>query len=408
MSKQVGILRSLYNKNFRLYFSGQAISMTGTWMQRIGMSWLAYRLTGSALLLGLVSFTGDIPNLLLSPITGVIADRYNRHHILLITQTLAMIQAIILAVLTLTHVINIWHLLVLALFLGIINYFDSPVRQSFIIQMVASREDLTNAIALNSFLFNGGKLVGPALAGILIAVVGEGMCFLLNGMSYLFIIWGLMAMNITPLSIAKSSLGIWEQLKEGLHYTYECRSIRNILLFRAFICLVGLPYEVLLPVLTSEVFRGSANTMGFLVSAVGVGAVSGVIYLATRRNIAGLEKLATIASTILGISIICLSMSHYYYLSLMCMGGIGFGIMAQMTTTNTFIQMQVRDDQRGRVMSLYILSLGIMPFGSLAAGAMAGRIGSSYTLLIMGILCLLGTGVYACRRRTAISTVAPL
>ena len=390
------VLRSLKHRNYRLFFGGQGISLVGTWMQQIALGWLVYRLTDSAFLLGLVSFAGQIPTFILASFAGVLADRYNRHKIIIITQTLAMIQAAILAVLTLTNTIQIWHIISLSVFVGIVNAFDMPTRQSFVIDLVDDKSDLPNAIALNSSMFNAARLVGPTIAGILISVLGEGLCFLLNAISYIAVIIALLMMHIVPKMETIKKEKVLKGLKEGLKYAYNFKPIRVLLLFLGLVSLTGIPYTVLMPIFARDILKGNANTLGFLFGAVGVGALIGAIYLASRKTVLGLGRWIAIASGIFAMALILFSLSQNLILSLVLMLFTGFGMMVHMASTNTLLQTLVEDDKRGRIMSLYVMAfMGTAPLGSLIAGTLASKFGAPYTIFSGGIICLLGVIVYA-------------
>jgi MFS family permease len=390
------IFRGLYHRNYRLFFGGQGISLIGTWMQQIAMSWLVYRLTNSAFLLGVIGFSSQICSFIFSPFAGVLSDRWNRHHILVVTQSLAMVQAFILASLTLMGVVAVHQLIILAIFLGLVNAFDMPTRQAFVVEMVEKREDLGNAIALNSFLFNGARLVGPSIAGILISILGEGMCFLFNGLSFLAVIIALLAMKMTPNKRESERTQVWRGLKEGFTYAFRFPPIRSILFFLGWISLVGMANTTLMPVFAKDLLHGGPHTYGFLMGAVGVGAIIGAIFLASRRSVFGLGRIIAIASAIFGIGLISFSLSHILWLSLFLLFLTGFGMMVHMASSNTILQTMVDDDKRGRVMSLYTMAfMGMAPFGSLAGGSLAGRIGAPYTLIIGGTSCILGSFLFA-------------
>jgi MFS family permease len=393
------IVRALRHRNFRLFFAGQSISSIGTWMQRVAMSWLVYRLTGSALLLGVVNFTGQAPTLLFTPFAGVIADRYDRHRLLIATQVMAMVQAALIAVLVLTHVIAVWHLVVLSLFLGIVNAFDTPIRQAMVVEMIENREDLSNAIALNSSMVNGARLVGPSVAGILIATVGEGLCFLLNAISYVAVIVALMAMTIAPKYVRMQRPRLWQAWREGVIYAFESLPIRSVLLLLAVVSFMGMPYATLLPIFAQEVLHGGAQTLGFLMGAAGIGALAGAMFLASRDNVLGLETVLVVAAMIFGGGLIAFSQSRVFWLSLGLMVVCGFGMMVHMAASNTLVQTFVDDDKRGRVMSLYTMSLrGMVPLGSLIAGGLASHIGAPATLTLGGVCCVVGACIFASRR----------
>jgi len=329
------ILRALRHRNYRLFFMGQGISLVGTWMQMIAMSWLVYRLTGSAFLLGIVAFAANIPIFLIAPFAGILADRWNRHRMLVIIQTLAMIQAFILAALVLADVITTWEVIVLSVFSGLVNAFDMPVRQAFVVEMIEDQRDLSNAIALNSSMFNGARLVGPSIAGLLIAAVGEGWCFLLNGLSYIAVIIALLAMKPTPRPSGHKSIRVLDTLTEGFRYSFGFPPIRAMLLLLALISLIGMPYTVLMPILAKNILHGDAHTLGFLVGASGIGALIGAIYLASRKNVRGLGRLIAVSAAIFGVGLIALSLSREIWLSLLLMTIPGFGMIVHMAASNT-------------------------------------------------------------------------
>ena len=386
------MLRAFDHRNYRLFFSGQSISLIGTWMTRIATSWLVYRLTNSALLLGVVGFAGQIPSFLLAPVTGVLIDRWDRHRILVITQAMAMVQSIALALLTLTGYVKIWHVIALSAFQGIINAFDMPARQAFVVEMVEKREDLSNAIALNSSMVNVARLLGPSLAGIIIAAVGEGWCFMLDGISYLAVIASLLLMNIPRAVIEKVEEGnIFGQFREGWNYIIEFAPIRNMLSLLALVSLIGMPYTILMPVFADEILGGGPHTLGWLMSASGVGALIGALYLAARKTVLGLGKLIPIMAGAFGAGLIAFSFSRTLWLSLLLLVVTGLGFMVQMAVCNTLLQTITEEDKRGRVMSFYAAAvMGTTPFGSLLAGLFAARIGAPHTLSISGLFCIIG------------------
>ena len=403
------IFRALYHRNYRLFFTGQGISLIGTWMQQIAMSWLVYRMTNSAFLLGLIGFSSQICSFFFSPFAGVMSDRWNRHHILIMTQSLAMVQAFILATLTLTGTIAVHHLILLSLFLGFVNAFDMPNRQAFVVEMVEKREDLGNAIALNSFLFNGARLAGPSIAGILISILGEGMCFLLNGFSFLAVLIALLAMKMTSHKREAGKTQVWQGLKEGFAYAFGFPPIRSIIFFIGWISLVGMAYTTLMPVFAKDILHGDSKTYGFLMAATGVGAIIGAIFLASRRSVLGLGRIIVIASGIFGVGLISFSLSHVLWLSFSLLLLTGFGMMVHMASSNTILQTMVDDDKRGRVMSLYVMAFtGMAPFGSLAGGSLAGRIGAPDTLIIGGALCILGSFIFFRKLQSIREMVRPI
>ncbi len=390
------LLRALRSRNYRLVFVGQGISLIGTWMQQVAMSWLVYRMTGSPFLLGVVGFASQIPSFLLGPVAGVLVDRWDRRRLLLGTQTLAMLQAAALAVAVLTGVAKVWEIVVLSMVLGIINAFDIPARQSFVMEIVESREDLPNAIALNSSMVNAARLVGPSIAGLLVASVGEGVCFVLNAASYLAVILALAAIRLQPRHPKQARRHILHELREGLDYAFGFTPIRSILLLVALISLMGMPYTVLMPVFARDILHGGAHTFGFLMAAAGVGALASTIYLASRRSILGLGRVISLSTLLFGASLIAFAYSTTLILSLCCLCLAGFGVMALIASSNTILQTIVEDDKRGRVMSLFTMAfIGVAPFGSFFAGAFAHGIGARDTLLIGGIFCLSGGALFA-------------
>ena len=390
------IFRSLQYRNYRLFFSGQSISLIGTWIQRIAMPWLVYRLSDSSFLLGVVGFAGQIPTFLLAPFAGVLSDRWNRYHILIVTQILSMVQALILASLFFSGAIRVSHIVILSILLGCINAFDVPSRQAFVIEMVENSEDLSNAIALNSSMVNGARLLGPSIAGILIASTNEGMCFLLNSISYLFVVASLILMRVKPRKRENKNSNVLIALKEGFSYTFNFEPIKSIILLLALISLMGMPYAVLMPVIAKEILHGDSFTFGFLMGASGVGALMGGIYLASRRNVLGLEKIIPLSASVFGLGLITFSLSRVFLLSSILMVVTGLGMMLQMASSNTIIQTVVDDDKRGRVMSIYAMAfLGTAPFGSFLAGSMASVLGAPNTLIIGGIFCVLGAIIFA-------------
>jgi MFS family permease len=390
------IFRALSHRNYRLFFGGQGISLIGTWMQQIAMSWLVYRLTDSALLLGVVGFTSRIPTFLLASLAGVLADRWNRHRVLVITQTLSMIQAMILAILVLTGAIAVWHIIFLSLSLGLINALDIPTRQSFVVDMIEKREDLGNAIALNSSIVNGARLIGPSVAGMLIATLGEGMCFLLNGLSFIAVIFALLAMKITPKKRETQSSKVFQGLKEGFSYAFGFAPIRSVLLLLGLVSLMGMPFTVLMPIFAEKILHGGPQALGFLSGATGVGAIAGSIYLASRKSVLGLGRIIVISSNLFGIGLIGFSLSRLFWLSLLMMLLTGFGMMVEMASSNTVLQTIVEEDKRGRIMGFYTMAfMGMVPFGSLLAGTLANNIGAPNTVMIGGVACILGSVLFA-------------
>jgi len=403
------IFRALQYRNYRLFFIGQTISLTGTWMQQVAIGWLVYRLTNSPFLLGIVGFVGQIPTFLVSPLAGVFADRHNRKTMLLITQILAMIQAFIMAWLILAKNIQIWHILVLSAALGIINCFDLPIRQAFTVEMVENREDLGNAIALNSSMVNAARLIGPSIAGILIATVGEGICFLLNAISYIAVIVSLLAMRVVARNIKPSSRHILLELKEGISYALNFSPIKSILLLLALVSLMGVPYQILMPVFAKDIFHGGPRVLGFLISMSGIGALIGALYLAARKSVLGLGRIIALTACLFGVTIIAFSLSRVLWVSMLILLFSGFGMMVQMASSNTVLQTIVEEDKRGRIMSFYTMSfMGMAPFGSLLAGSLASKIGAPYTLLAGGVICIIGALMFAAKLPSIRAKIHPI
>jgi MFS family permease len=398
-------VRALRARNYRLFFGGQTISLIGTWMTRIATSWLVYRLTKSAALLGVVGFASQIATFLLGPIAGVWVDRWDRHRTLVITQALSMIQSFALAALVLTGTATIWEIILLALMQGTINAFDMPARQSFVVQMVDKREDLSNAIALNGSMVNSASLVGPAIAGAVIAAVGEGWCFLIDGISYIAVIASLVAMRITIPQARRPKREIKHELSEGWQYVRGSLPIRSILTNLGLVSMFGMPYSVLMPIFAVQVLHGGPNTLGFLMSAVGVGALVGTVSLTMRKTVVGLGRRIMVATAICGAALIAFGLSNIVWVSILILPFIGFGLMQQMAPSNTILQTIVDDEKRGRVMSFYSMAfLGMAPFGSLLAGYLASHIGAPRTLIVNGVVCLIGSFWFS-RRLPAIRKV---
>lgn len=392
------IFRALRHRNYRLYFTGQSISLIGTWMQQMAIGWLVYRITNSAFMLGLVGFLSQIPTLILTPLAGVLADRYNRHYILIITQVLAMIQALVLAILIMAKVISVWHVIALGMFLGIVGAFDAPARHAFVVEMVGKREDMSNAIALNSLIFNAARLIGPSIAGILVAIVGEGMCFLVNGISYIAVIAALLSMRITPKIIEKHHKHIMHGLKEGFSYVSGSASMRSILLLTGLVSLMGMSYVVLMPIFARDILHGGPSTLGFLMASSGLGALIGAAYLASRKDVKGLGEVIFLTTNVFGIGLIAFSFSRCLWISMIILAFTGFGMMVQMASNDMVLQTIIRDDMRGRVMSFFLTAfMGMVPFGYLLSGSLASRIGAPNTLIVCGVSSIIGSFLFGMR-----------
>lgn len=382
--------RALRHRNYRLFFVGQGVSLIGTWMTRVATGWLVYRLTGSALLLGIISFAGQLPTLLAAPFGGVLVDRSNRHRVLLATQVLAMVQSALLATLALTHTIGIGSLVVLQAFQGLINAVDTPARQAFVVEMVESREDLPNAIALNSSLVNGARLLGPSVAGLIIASLGEGLCFLVDAVSYLAVIASLLLMRVPRRKSETVARRMSEELTEGFRYAAGFAPVRVILTMAAVASIASVPQTALMPIFASSVLGGGPHTLGFLMAASGVGAVCGALWLASRRTVVGLGRVIMAAVVCFGAGLCVFSLSRALWLSLLVLVITGASFMVLLAASNTLLQTIAPEDKRGRVMGLYTMAfLGMAPVGSLMAGWLGARIGAPHTVLVSGILALL-------------------
>jgi MFS family permease len=382
-------LRALRHRNYQLFFSGQLISLIGTWMDQVAESWLVYRLTGSSLLLGTVAFAGQIPVFLMSPIGGIVADRFNRRKILVATQSSMMVLALILAGLTLTHVVQVWHVVLLAALMGVVNAFDIPARQAFVVDMVA-REDLVNAIALNSSMFNGARVIGPAVAGIVVALIGEGWCFFANGISFIAVIAGLLLMKISRprLSIEGSPL---QNVLEGFRFVSSTGPIRALMLLLGLVSFTAMPYAVLMPIFADQILHGGPKALGLLMGASGMGALGGAITLAMRKTLRGLGRWVAIACSCFGVVLIGFAYSRRLWLSVVLLVPVGFCMMLQMASSNTLVQSMVPDQLRGRIMSVYsMMFMGMAPLGALLAGSIAHGIGAPLTVAIGGIISIAG------------------
>jgi len=383
--------RALGSRNFRLFFGGQSVSLMGTWITRVATSWLVYRLTGSALLLGVVGFWGQIPTLVLAPFAGVLVDRYDRHRMLVWTQVLSALQSLALAGLALTGVITVPWILGLQVVQGIINAFDTPARQAFVVQMVEDRADLPNAIALNSTMVNASRIVGPSIGGLIIAAVGEGWCFLIDAISYLAVIASLLAMRVTAAERAVVRGNVLDELREGWRYVAGFAPVRTALVLLAVVGAMGTPYTTLMPVVASKVLGGGPHTLGFLMTASGLGAVAAALYMAARRTVVGLGKVMVAATIAFGLGLVAFGFTHALWLALLVLPVVGAGFMLEMSATNTVVQTITEERLRGRVMAFYTMAfLGSAPLGSLLSGVVATRIGASHTIVLGGVVVVAG------------------
>jgi MFS family permease len=406
---RVGVFRALRHRNYRLFFGGQTVSLIGTWITRIATSWLVYRLTGSVLLLGVVGFCSQIPTLILAPFAGVLVDRWNRHRILVVTQVLSMLQSFALAGLSFAGIITVRDVLLLQMVQGIINAFDTPARQSFVVEMITDRNDLPNAIALNSSMVNLSRVIGPSIGGVIIAAVGEAWCFLLDGLSYVAVIGSLMAMRVVMRPRAATTTAISEELRDGFRYVSSFPPVRSALLLLALVSTMGMPYTVLMPAVSRDMLHGDSNTLGLLMTASGLGALAGALYLASRHTVVGLGRVIAIAASAFGVGLVLFSFSRNLILSLVLLPIAGAGMMVTMASTNTFLQTIVDERLRGRVMAFYAMAfLGTAPIGSLLAGVAANRIGPTNAIALGGIACILGGAWFGIRLPKFRALVRPI
>jgi MFS family permease len=391
------LTRALRHRNYRLFFGGQLISLIGTWMQSVAESWLVYRLTGSSVLLGVAAFAAQIPVMIFATIGGTVADRYNRHRIIVTTQTLSMIMPFILAMLTLTHHVKVWHVFALASCLGVVNAFDIPARQAFLVEMVG-REDLVNAIGLNSSMVNGARVVGPAVAGLLVAAVGEGWCFLLNSVSYVAVIAGLLKMQLPARPRETRRAPALKDTVAGFRFVARTAPVRALLFMVGLVSFAGMPYAVLMPVFADAILHGGPRGLGLLMGASGIGALGGALTLASRSGVRGLGQWVAVSAASFGLCLLLFSFSRTLWLSAVLLVPVGASMMVQMASSNTLIQAMVPDALRGRVMAVYsMMFMGMAPFGALFAGSMAERLGAPRTVACGGLACIAAAGVFAAR-----------
>lgn len=387
-------LRALQYRNFQLFFSGQLISLIGTWMQNLAQAWLVYRITGSMILLGGISFCSQIPIFLFSTVGGIVADRYSRHRVVIATQSASMVLALALAALTLSHTVHIWHIFVLSALLGVVNAFDIPARQSFIVDMVG-RADLMNAIALNSSMFNASRVVGPAVAGILVAAIGEGWCFFANGISYIAVIVGLLLMRVAPHRPVTGGGSPVAKIVEGFRFVIRNRPIHALLILLSIASVTGMPFTVLMPVFADRILHGGPKALGWLTGCAGMGALGAALLLASRQTLKGLSGWIAASATAFGVGLLIFALSRTFLFSALILVPVGFSLMLQMGSSNTLIQSMVPDHLRGRVMGVYSMMLmGMAPFGGLLAGVVADRFGAPTTVAIGGVICLAAAGIF--------------
>jgi MFS family permease len=387
-SRLAFMLRALKYRNYRLFVGGQIVSLIGSWITLTATSWLVYRLTGSALLLGVVGFAGQFPGFLTGIFAGAYVDRWDRHKLLVWTQTISMVQSFALAVLTLTGHITVNAIIMLNAVQGVVNAFDMPARQAFLVNMITDKEDLANAIALNSSMFNAARLIGPSIAGIIIAASSEGACFLIDGISYFAVLIALLMMRNIARPAKTPTASVLTQFEDGVRYVYGFRPIRSLMTLVAIVSLLGVPYSVLMPVFANDILGGGPHTLGFLMTATGCGALMAALWLAARKSVVGLGRAILLATGLFGAGLVAFSFSRVLWLSVLCLIVAGFGMMVQFASSNTVIQTIVDDEKRGRVMSFYTMCfLGTAPFGSLLAGSLSARIGAPHTVLASGLCC---------------------
>ena len=404
------LTRALQHRNFRLFFGGQSISLVGTWITRVATSWLVYRLTGSELLLGVAGFAGQIPTLIITPFAGVLVDRHDRRRILLWTQAGSLVQSALLAVLTFTDIITVKQIIWLQVVQGVINSFDTPARQAFVSEMVEDRRDLPNAIALNSSMVNGTRIIGPSIGGLLIAAFGEGWCFATDAISYVAVIASIVAMRVRPRAHQEAAeMHLLEELHHGWKYVFHSIPIRSALLLVAIVSTAGTPYTVLMPAIAAQVLHGGPNTLGLLMTGTGVGALTGALYLAQRESVVGLGRIIMWASAVFGIGLVVFSLTTSLWPAFLVLAIAGCGFMIQLAATNTILQTIVEERLRGRVMSFYTMAFfGTVPIGSLLGGIMADHYGATRTVLVSGIICLAGSAWFAYKLPAIRAVIRPI
>jgi len=389
------LFRAFKSRNYRLFYAGQTVSLLGTWMQSVAVGWMAYRLSNSSLWLGLIGFASQLPSLLVMPFAGVLSDRLDRRRMLFITQTAFMLQATALAALYYAHALSLWYMVALSLLLGVINAFDIPIRQSFVVEIIDDKEDIGNAIALNSSMVNGSRLVGPALAGFLIAWYDEGICFLVNAVSFVAVMISLILMRVRPIQGRTDGQSVWQGLRDGVRYVFGHKSMRYIIFLLALASFVGMPYTVLLPIFARDVLGGGPHTLGILMGASGLGALAGSLFLASRKGTTHWARIIFVAAMIFGMMLIAFSWSRRFWVSILLIVGAGFGMMVHMAMSNTVLQSLSDDEMRGRVISFYAMAfIGMTPFGSLLGGFLSDLWGASLTLTFAGVLCLVGAVLF--------------
>lgn len=389
-------LRAFRHRSFRIFYAGQGLSLLGTWLQTVATSWLIYRLTGSAFMLGLVAGAQQLPILFVSPLAGVWADRVDRRKLLIVIQTLCAVQALGLAALTFAGIVTEWHVFAFSLLLGLLNAFETPTRQAFLLEMVGSKEDLPNAIALQSMLFNGARFVGPTIAGVVLAATDEGVCFLLNGISYAAVVAAYFVIRVPQRERAAAPAAWWSELQAGFRYAFGSIATRRLILLLAALSCFSAPWMSLMPIYAAETFAGDSRTLGVMVSAVGFGALFGTAFLAARPNVRGLGRVIATCALIAGAALTAYALSRWLWFSLGALALFGFGLIASVAASNTVLQTLADEDKRGRVISIYVMTfLGIAPLGNFVAGAVAERIGVHWTLAGCGLAVLVAAAAFA-------------
>ncbi|MBI5441418.1 MAG: MFS transporter [Deltaproteobacteria bacterium] len=402
------LFQALRSRNYRIFFLGQGLSCVGTWMQQVAAGWLLYRMTGSPFLLGAAAFAGQVPTFFMAPIAGVLADRWDRKLLLLTTQVVSLAQALALGLLALSGAVRVWHVLALGVVLGLATAFEVTLRHSFVVDLVEEREDLGNAIALNSTLVNVARLAGPAAAGVLISLWGEGACFLLNALSYVPMIAALLALRVKTRTRPKEALHPLRALREGFEYTFRFVPIRTLVILLSLVAFLGMPHSVFLPVFAKEVLGGGPRTLGFLSGASGAGALGGSLYLARRGGVLGLGRVVAVATALFGGGLVLFAVSRQLWVSMACLAAVGFGLMVHLAAGNTMAQAVMDDDKRGRVTSFFVVAfVGMTPLGSLLGGALAHLVGAPAVVGVGGAACVASAAWFAARRRAIREIVRP-
>lgn len=406
---QLPALRAFRSRSFRIFFIGQGLSVLGTWMQTVATSWLVYRLTGSAFMLGLTAGALQLPVLFLAPIAGVWADRMDRQRLLIVVQSLAAVQGIVIAAIVFAGVVQIWHLIAISIFLGVINAIETPTRQAFLLELVASRADLPNAIALQSMLFNSARFIGPTIAGVILAFAGEALCFLLNGLSYIAVVIAYWVIRVPPRAIATAPAALWAEIAGGFRYAFGSLAMRRLIVLLAVLSFFTAPWQSLMPIYAGETFAGDSRTLGMLIGAVGLGGLAALAILAMRPNVRGLGKVIAACSVLAGVALTGFALSKLYWLSLVLLPLFGFGLITSVASSNTILQTIADDDKRGRIISIYVMTfLGIAPISNFIAGLVAEAIGAHWTIFACGVALTLFAGWFAANLPSWRASVRPI